>query len=169
MIMTIRLEQIRLERINELKIYLDKAKENSSDLSEVFINFKNRFFEVIEQNWGMRGTMFGSKWKPLSEKYKRWKMKHYGNGGANLILTGRLKSAATGKSNESNVKIEKTKMFIGINGISYARIHQEGGWTGRANMPQRPYFFMKDGTIHPRLERFLKEELDKYFEKKVYK
>jgi len=167
--MTIKLEQIRLQRLNELRIHLSKALEKSSDLSPVFNNFKDRFYQVIEQNWGMSGTMFGLRWKELSPKYKQWKIKHYGNGKANLILTGRLKAAATGKSNESNVKIEKLKMRIGINNIPYAQIHQEGGWTGRANMPQRPYFFMKDGTIHPRLERFLKEELNRFFEKEVCK
>lgn len=167
--MITKLEQIRLERINELRIYLDKARKNATDLTEVFTKFRDEFYRIIKQNWGMRGTMFGSKWKPLSPRYKEWKLKHYGTGEANLILTGRLYSAATGDSPDSVVKIEKTKMFIGIRNISYANIHQNGGFTGRANMPQRPYFLMKDRTIHPRLERFLRESVEEYFDRKVTK
>ncbi len=153
--MSFGLEQIRGKRLSELAIQLDEARAKSINLKEVFVKFRDRFYKEVETNWEYRGTLMGKRWVKLSPKYAKWKRKKVGNAQANLILTGRLKKAATGKSEDSIKEITNKYLNLGIKNIPYARVHQ---WGFQA-IPQRPYFLMKQGGINARLIKFFQEQL----------
>lgn len=76
-----------------------------------------------------------SRWAPLSEKYKKWKEKHY-PGQPILQLTGKLRAAMTGsKADGAWEKLRAKDMTLGIEGIAYWATHN----FGRKPIPQRKY------------------------------
>ena len=106
----------------------------------------------------------GLKYSPLKPKYKKWKERHY-PGRPILVLTGAMKEASEGGAG-SVTEITKTtvKFGVDIDQIEYARIHQLGGSTGKAFIPQRPYLWSADGGLPGRGIQKLKDLLEKSLE-----
>jgi len=158
--------EIRLEKLAETNALLQRTLFILEDLEDVYEKWADFYrTDIISTTWQTQGAMQGKRWKELSPKYKAWKEKNY-PGMPKLILTNRMLMAALGgEGGFTHITKRKLEMGIDVNQIPYARIHQEGGHTGRAYIPQRPYFYMADGTITGRaiqkLKNLILNKLDK--------
>ncbi len=138
---------------------LDLLRKRGLDTKPVLEKFLEDMKESIGNNYSAQGAPFGGRWQGLSAKYKTWKRKHYGSGKADLVLTGKLRRAATGdKSAGWYDKINKNFVEWGIQGIEYAQYHQ----FGTSKMPQRVFFLPKDNQLPGRVVTNLILNLDKY-------
>lgn len=160
--------EIRIEKYFETLALVERAKQVISDLSDVYEKWLDYYRgDIISTTWQTQGAMQGLRWAELSPKYKAWKEKHY-KGMPKLILTGRMVIAALGGEGGITSISNKTLEFgIDLNEIPYARIHQEGGHTGRAYIPQRPYLYMKDGTLTGRAIQKLKNLINDKIEREM--
>lgn len=86
------------------------------------------------KHFATEGGSSGPKWRALSPRYKAWKDR-VAPGQPILVLTGRLREAATGGAGAIR-RQDKTSMELGIDGrvVPYARYHQTGG----PRLPRRP-------------------------------
>ncbi len=88
---------------------------------------------MLEQFSG-KGVGPDGAWKPLSEKYAKWKAKKY-PGMPILQRTGETFKALTTATANSIVVIGQTSMIFGV-ALPYPIYHQRGG----KNLPRRPIF-----------------------------
>jgi len=144
--------------------FINKITNGISDLTPVY----NKFYKVytsnfIKKQFESEGSYFlGYKWKPLSEKYKKWKVKHY-PGLPILQLKRNLIKAAMGiDKKHSFVEINSKKLIFGIKNIPYAKIHQYGNKQEGAKVPARPYLFIPGGLLPFKALTYLKDELISY-------
>jgi len=137
-------------------------KKLSGDLKPIFTKFETYYQKFIGEKWELKGAPFGKKWKGLTPQYKTWKRKQIGKASANLILTGRLKRAATGGSEWISKKTGSTFEF-GVK-VPYADAHQRGDPSKK--LPQRPFFLMKNNKDLPlRAVGFLLNSIAEDYEK----
>jgi len=120
-------------------------KKLSGDLQPIFNDFEKYYQKKIGDNWDMKGTPYGLKWEGLTPNYKAYKKKRLGHASADLILTGALKTAATGGAGWISNKTG-TSFEFGVD-IPYAKDHQYG--LPLNNLPQRPFFLMNDNKNLP--------------------
>lgn len=162
--------QLKLKGFQEAILKLRKMAENGENTTPIYTDFLESFKDYIRDNWRKAGSPFGNEHMTLTEKYRKIKLRKGKTGKADLILTGKLKNAATGGDGWYQ-KIRKKSFEWGINKtvIPYAAIHQfgykrrikevrkyeskvkkntlisraiyEGGW------PPRPYFALKNGSL----------------------
>lgn len=143
--------EIRGKRLDELKFALGELERRMVNISPMLEKFAQWYQQAIGRWWDSKGNKMGRRWPGLSKAYAKRKQAMVGRRGADLQLTGRLKTAATGGAGWFH-KIEGTKLTVGIEGIPYAGIHQTGGRIpGRGgrmiDMPQRAYFISADGGL----------------------
>ena len=101
-------------------------------------------------------------WKRLSKKYANWKFKKKGIRIANLVLSGRLKSAVNGGPGWYQ-KISKKRLEFGIRGIPYAARHNYGDKTKvKGSMPKREYFLDK-GKLPKAVINYMYGQIEKKF------
>lgn len=136
--------QLKLKGFQEAILKLRKMAENGENTTPIYTDFLESFKDYIKNNWRKAGSPFGIPNMRLSPKYKKLKTSKGGSGKADLILTGKLKNAATGGDGWFQ-KISKKSFEWGIDNVKfpYAKVHQ----TGSSKMPQRPYFALKDGSL----------------------
>lgn len=160
--------EIRIEKYFETLALVERAKQIVADLSDVYEKWVDFYrSDIITTTWQTQGALQGKRWKELSPKYKAWKEKNY-PGMPKLILTNRMLMAALGgEGGFTHITKRKLEMGIDVNQIPYARIHQEGGHTGRAYIPQRPYFYMADGTLTGRAIQKLKNLINDKIEREM--
>lgn len=92
---------------------------------------------MLEQFQG-KGVGPDGAWKPLTEKYARWKAKKY-PGMPILQRTGDTFRALTTATGNSIVVIGQTSMIFGV-ALPYPIYHQRGG----KNLPRRPIFDLNE-------------------------
>jgi hypothetical protein len=122
---------IRIKRFNEVTTFLNNIGNRGSDVSRVFEAFIPIYQDAIRENWNLSGKLMGKRWKGLSPEYRKWKTYLYRNGEslskkADLTVSGTLKNAATGGEHWFQ-EIGATTLRMGIEGLPYSNIHQEGG------------------------------------------
>lgn len=102
-----------------------------SDLTPVWDDLRDAFWEVEAEQFDSEGAAGGKKWKDLSKRYKAQKIKRYG---AKPILhaTGALRAAMTSKTSDTIYQKDRNSMILGTS-LKYAIYHQRGG----GNLPQR--------------------------------
>jgi len=103
------------------------------------------------------------RWQPLTDKYARWKHKHF-PGKKILVLHGILKRAATIPGAHGNkIKEDNYSVIYGVdtNIIKYARVHQFGG----VYMWSRPYMHLWNGkgspiyAIERKIHAFIRQQM----------
>lgn len=137
---------IKTKGMTRAKKGFNKLLKRTKDLRPVFKEFlKWQTKEYADGVWDTRGKALGQGWENYrSAAY----VKKKGRKTANLILTGRLRDAAKGKSGWIQ-KIDKKTFAFGISdSIEYAAIHQYGKES--RNMAQRSYLFSRDDDLSPR-------------------
>jgi len=97
-----------------------------------------RFYELVQGNFGVAGVDRPMAWAPLSPAYA----KKVGREIATLDLTGALRSAVMIGGSEG----ESVTVSVSDADVPYATVHQNGSW----RMPKRPYFPIDDtGKVMP--------------------
>jgi hypothetical protein len=148
-----------------IKYYSDRAKktfvklaEKIKDLTPIWSKFTDYYQnEIIPAAWSTKGAiMEGERWKPLTEKYRKWKQKKY-PGKPLLVLTNKLFSAAQGGSGWYQ-KLKKRSMEMGVQGSLYFYYVSE-----RKKNP-RKYFYTSDGSLPNRAWAWLIKETSVYLE-----
>lgn len=111
--------------VNKIKQYAGRAGQLKPFLKWLDVKLRGG----IEENFLTEGRYSGEKWQEWSEKYKKWRIKHYG-GGQILTREGNLRESITSI-------LEDDKLIIGT-AKEYAAIHNFGH--KKRNMPKREYF-----------------------------
>lgn len=117
--------------------FLDLAVK-VNDLSEPFSQIGADYLESEKTTFDAEGAFEGkSKWKPLNEKYVKFKRKKFGWTSI-LVASGKLHEAVTTKGAEGNIfRIGKLALELGVNlnvnGWNLGLLHQ----LGTAKMPAR--------------------------------
>lgn len=97
-----------------------------------------RFYDLVQGNFGVAGVDRPMAWAPLSPAYA----KKVGREIATLDLTGALRSAIMIGGSEG----ESVTVSVSDSSVPYATVHQNGSW----RMPKRPYFPIDDtGKVMP--------------------
>jgi phage gpG-like protein len=97
-----------------------------------------RFYEMVQGNFGIAGVDRPMAWAPLSPDYARKVRREI----ATLDLTGRLRSAIL----VGGAYGESITVSVSDSSVPYATVHQTGG----IRMPKRPYFPIDDrGEVLP--------------------
>lgn len=97
-----------------------------------------RFYDLVQGNFGVAGVDRPMYWAPLSPAYARKVGRTY----ATLDLTGNLRSAIMIGGSEG----ESVTVSVSDSDVPYATVHQMGG----VRMPKRPYFPVDDdGDVLP--------------------
>ncbi len=132
----------------EVKFNNDEVIGKLTELSKKFSNLtpflkiiRVKLLYEIEQNFLTEGKSSGEKWKDWSERYKKYRIKHFG-GGQILSRSGELRRSFTSI-------LEKKKLTIGT-AKEYAAIHNFGH-DGK-NMPQREFFRFSETSMDELLE-----------------
>lgn len=91
-----------------------------------------RFYDLVQGNFGIAGVDRPMAWAPLSPAYA----KKVGREIATLDLTGALRSAIMVGGPEG----ESITVSVSDSSVPYATVHQNGSY----RMPKRPYFPIDD-------------------------
>lgn len=110
---------------------ISRLGEYATDLRSLWDDIERDLSEGERKQFDTEGAASGRAWAPLSARYAAWKAKHY-PGNRILVRTGRLRMAATGSSNELEVR-KSQREFLWRLLVPYARYHQGG----TSRMPQR--------------------------------
>ena len=125
----------------EIIIKLAELSKKFSNLTPFFKIIRVKLLKEIDENFATEGVASGEKWKEWSEKYKKYRIKNFGNG-LILNLSGELRRSFTSI-------IEGKKLTIGT-AKEYAAIHNFGH--EKRNMPQREFFRSSEETMDDLLE-----------------
>jgi phage gpG-like protein len=155
---------------------LSRLLKGIKDLRPIWKKFIPEYQNLIKINFESRGKIMNrgawpKYWANSTASDKEIRAAKYRKKKGSkpmLVLTGRLKSAATGGPGW-NEKLDKKylKMWINDSTIPYARVHQFG--YPRRKIASRPYFFDKDGKLplqgYNTLIRIISDTIKKDFEK----
>ena len=145
------IKQVGAERSRAAFVRLAKNIKDMRPVWTQYIGFHTA--DLVEKTFTTNGqAMTGRRWVAYSPAYKKRKRKLGGRLGQMLVLSGRLKEAATGGDGFSS-KINKDRMTMTISGIPYASAHQFG-FKGRS-LPARAYFFKGKGDLPARAYAYL--------------
>lgn len=124
----------------QLRRWLDIAADSVDDFSTIFEKLAEDFRETQEEVFKKEGANEGlSRWRPLSEGYKKWKNKHY-PGRPILTLTKALRRSLTIRGASNHVeRISPNKFEIGTKDFK-AMLHQRG----IRKMPKRKVIDLSD-------------------------
>lgn len=132
-------------KVEEMKNLADRLKELAAEYKDNFRQFLKiidvKLRAAIDENFLTEGKSLGQKWAEWSEKYKKWRIKHYG-GGQILTREGNLRESFVSEIEDNSLTIGTAK--------EYAAIHNFGH--KKKKMPQREYFVFTDKTIEEVLE-----------------
>lgn len=132
---------IEVEGQRELLASFLMVQEGLVDLRQLgtWDRVQTEFYKVLKDQFGSEGAAGkAGKWKPLSPKYAKVKLRKYG---ALPILqaTGKLYRAMTSQGGDSFVEKKAQEMTIGTK-LPYAAFHQRGG----KRLPQREIISLTD-------------------------
>ena len=145
------IKQVGVERSRAAFARLAKNIKDMRPVWTQYIGFHTA--DLMEKTFATNGAaMNGSRWAAYSPAYKKRKRKLGGRLGKMLVLSGRLKEAATGGAGFSS-KVSKDKMTMTISEIPYAGVHQFG--FEKRNIPQRAYFFTAKEDLPARAYAYL--------------
>jgi phage gpG-like protein len=145
------IQTIGLERSRAAFARLAKNIKDMRPVWKNYIGFHTH--DLVEKTFATNGqAMTGKTWPKYSPAYKKRKRKLGGQLGKMLVLSGRLKEAATGGAGFAS-KIEKQKMTMTLSGLPYIRVHQFG-FKGK-NIPTRSYFFKGKNDLPARAYAYL--------------
>jgi phage gpG-like protein len=112
---------------------VDAIAKGISDFRPVWPEIELAFFRLELEQFNSEGSRGGSRWKPLSEKYRKWKERHY-PGKPILQRSGRLlRSLSVIGGGDSIREQEPLSLTLGSR-VPYATYHQRGA----GKLPQRP-------------------------------
>lgn len=124
-----------VDGIKQTNAYFDSIVRRSRNFRPV-LRFAQRELEKANiENFRSRGATSGEPWMPLSNKYARWKLEHYGPMPI-MIRRGALIRDLSFLSGPPN-HIGFTEATFGTE-IGYAKFHQ----TGTSIMPRRKIVFI---------------------------
>jgi len=128
-------------------------------------DFRPAWDGMAEDFWGHEQEVFDSEgpgWVPLSERYGKWKEKHY-PGMPILVRTGALKASLTGGFAEGSIfDAMPAELKLGTS-VRYAMYHQTGSIKVADHPPKRTELTVPDGLQaqwNRRLVKWLRDELD---------
>lgn len=109
-----------------------KVRDTIIDWTPVFEEMTDAFYKNEEEVFNSEGSYDGlDAWKPLTEKYYKWKQKKF-PGRKTLELTGELKESLTKRGAKGNItEISATSLKLGTNlktknGYTLGTLHQLG-------------------------------------------
>lgn len=149
----------------EMKLYTERAKntfiklarrlQNLEPIWDKFIDYYQN--EIIPGTWNSKGALMeGKRWEPLSEKYLKWKQKHY-PGMPLLYATGKLMQAAEGGAGWYEDK-KPDNLQIGLSGEDYFY------WVTERENHSRKYFYTSTGDLPNRAWKYLIDITNEYLE-----
>lgn len=112
---------------------VDAIAKGISDFRPVWPEIELAFFRLELEQFNSEGSRGGSRWKPLSEKYARWKAKKY-PGKQILERSGRLKRSLSVIGGQDSIRIQEPLSLSLGTSVPYAIPHQRGA----GKLPQRP-------------------------------
>lgn len=134
----------------EVKLNKDEIVNKLTELSKKFSNMapflkiiRVKLLYEIDRAFETEGTNSGEKWKEWSEKYKKYRIKNFGDG---QILN---RSGNRGLRGSFISLLEDKKLTIGT-AKEYAAIHNFGHDT--KNMPQREFLKFSESSMSELLE-----------------
>lgn len=135
---------------NKIIDRLQDLAKNIEDMTPVWNRFEKYYLKKVKDSgFGGRGAFLGEKWPKYTKKYLKWKKKKYPGKGM-LVLTGKLKNAATG-GNDYESKKSKKQLTMKIHNIPYAnKMHY-----------QRPYWLQRNEQLPKRAILWLLAEIKK--------
>lgn len=119
----------------EAETLLAQLRQNSETIGAVSSDIAAYLRSIVEQGFEKQGRL--TKWPPLSERYKQWKVKKKGTADPMLEFTGRLKQAIN-TSQRTGMKGFTVKI---VSGVKYGVYHQ----IGTTKMPARPFMEYDEG------------------------
>jgi phage gpG-like protein len=131
--------QLEIEGEPQFDRVFKRVDANFTDLTPVWEVVRDEFHEIMRAQFNSGGAAGASgAWKPLSEAYKKEKVRKYGKFatvGDILRASGDMYKTMLGRSGDSVVNIDKNSITIGAGGETgkRARYHQRG----EGNLPQR--------------------------------
>ena len=146
--------------IDEKKTIVKKLQEFAEKISNfkpIFEKIDVLLNEALLDNFLTEGKSLGQKWQEWSEKYKKWRIKHYG-GGQILTREGNLRESFVSDYDENRLTIGTAKEYAAIHNfggkIEYKRQIRKSK-KGKnfvvnaysTDMPKREYFAFSDQTM----------------------
>jgi hypothetical protein len=105
---------VALEGVPELQAAIERILDNTKDLRPAWEQFyRPGFNEAMEQTFATRQS---GTWRPLKQRYAKWKASH--GGGSLMVLGGNttdLKGSLTRKTSETFFQPQARQMTIGSN------------------------------------------------------
>lgn len=141
--------KIEVDGIEGFYKALDQVEREVSDWRAAWAECEKLFYQIEAQQFGSEGSRGGSKWVPLSAKYKRWKELKY-PGRPILVRTGEMKASLLGSGGNAIRDLTEDSLTLGSR-LPYAKYHQRGG--GR--LPQRPPIVVTPSDIGQFTRRML--------------
>jgi phage gpG-like protein len=121
-----------IDGVEETAEHFEGAEERISDLRPVWRSVARVFFHHERRQFESEGAWFGTRWPPLSPRYKAWKEKHY-PGKPMMVLTETLKRSLT-SFRSPYLHYRATRRFLELGTkVPYALKHQVGD-----GVPKRP-------------------------------
>ncbi|ATW62765.1 putative tail completion and stable head joining protein [Synechococcus phage S-CBWM1] len=107
---------------------------NEDWLDSTLTEWATTLEQELRTDWeAERDPTTGARWAPLSKRYQKWKIDHYGSL-PKLILSGRLLTTT---------RVAKVGKQIVVDMPAYGMYHQ----LGTSKMPSRPFLGIPDRTL----------------------
>ncbi len=127
----------KIEIIVDGKAEFDRAfsrlDANFDDLTPIWPDVRDKFWDIEKEQFDSEGSKGGGgRWKSLSPRYAKQKIKRYGGGVKILEASGDLLKSLTGDAPGSYYQAGKKEVAIGTS-IPYGMHHHRGS----GNLPER--------------------------------
>jgi phage gpG-like protein len=132
--------------VNDARMQFEELAKDIKNLRPVWNNFTIAYKKMLKENFEGDGSIFGE-WPKVTAKTQKRKDR-LGQGSKTLLATGTLKRAIYGDSQYFIYENTADSLTLGIKGLPYSNTHQFG--LENRNIPQRAYFFTRDGNLPAR-------------------
>lgn len=118
--------QLTVDGKEEFNRVFSRLDANFDDLSPIWPAVRDEFWKIQAEQFDSEGAKGGSgRWKALSKRYEKQKIKRYGAGKRILEATGDLRASLTGNAAGSYYVADKKGVAVGTT-IPYGIYHHRG-------------------------------------------
>lgn len=124
---------ITVDGVDQFNRAFSRLDANFDDLTPIWPDVRDYFWEIEKEQFDSEGEKGGSgRWKSLSARYNKQKIKRYGAGKKILEASGTLMKSLTGNNPGTYYSTTKKEIAVGTT-IPYGIYHQRG----EGNLPKR--------------------------------
>lgn len=132
--------QITVDGEDQFNRVFSRMDANFDDLTPIWGDLRDEFWRIEKEQFDSEGGKGASgRWKSLSSRYNKQKIKRYGSGKKILEASGDLVSSLTGNNPGSYYRTTKKEFAIGTT-LPYSVYHQRGS----GNLPKREPISISD-------------------------